>query len=470
MNYRAELAGSWYTGDPDELAREVDGYLAAAQAPADLGDVFGIVTPHAGLVYSGPVAGYAYRTVQGRSYDAIVILGVAHRAAGLAGILDCDAFQTPLGPLRLDREANRRLLEAVDFLKADADMFRRENSVELQLPFVRRLFPTTPAVLISIGQVNERQIAELAAGLDTVFTGRRVLFIASTDLTHFLTRAKAGRLDGETLDYLARNDLAGLRRLPHWSERMCGRGPVSVLFELYRRRGGHDVRRLFYQDSGAISGDTDNVVGYGALALLVDQEKATEASAPNETAEETEAFLNNEQKQMLLRIARETVEHYVTTGKKRNFKIDDEMLLQPGAAFVTLHKRPHDQLRGCIGQVIARDPLWRCVRDMAIAAASEDPRFPAVKPPELPSLRIEISVLTPAEPVHDISEIQVGVHGLIIGRGWARGLLLPQVPTEYGWDRETFLTQTCHKAGLPGNCWRDPDISIEKFTALVFSE
>jgi len=470
MTYHADLAGSWYADDPDALFREIDRYLAAASLPEDLSDVFGIVAPHAGLAFSGPVAGYAYRAVQGRNYELIVVLGVAHRAAGAAGILDVDTYRTPLGSLAIDRATNGRLLEALSFLEADQTMFRRENSIELQMPFLKRLFPTTPVVLLSIGQVGERQIAELAEALDRLLAGRRVLFVASTDLTHFLTRAKAARLDGETLDYLANNDLAGLRRLPHWPERMCGRGPVSVLFELYRRRGGRDVRRLCYQDSGAVSGDTGNVVGYGALALTLPAGAPPTAPSPNEATEAGESFLTIDQKTFLLRVARETIEQLVKTGKKPDFQVEDDKLRQPGAAFVTLHKQPRGQLRGCIGQVVAREPLWLCVRDMAVAAATQDPRFSKVKRHELADLRIEISVLTPAEPVRDVTEIQVGVHGLIVGRGWSRGLLLPQVPTEYGWDRETFLTQTCRKAGLPGDCWRDAGTTIEKFTAVVFSE
>jgi AmmeMemoRadiSam system protein A len=172
----------------------------------------------------------------------------------------------------------------------------------------------------------------------------------------------------------------------------------------------------------------------------------------------------------LLKIARQTLERYYATGKRPDFEVKSPALLRDGAAFVTLQKKPRNDLRGCIGQIVAREPLWQCVRNMAIAAATEDPRFPRVTESELPQLHIEVSVLTPPERVRDVEEIQVGVHGLIIGRGFYRGLLLPQVATEYNWDRNTFLDQTCRKAGLPSGCWREKETTIEKFSAVVFSE
>jgi AmmeMemoRadiSam system protein A len=137
-------------------------------------------------------------------------------------------------------------------------------------------------------------------------------------------------------------------------------------------------------------------------------------------------------------------------------------------AFVTIKKK--GDLRGCIGHIIAVEPLWKTVQLMAIAASTEDPRFNPVTRDELSSLDLEISVLSPIVKVKDLTEIEVGKDGLIISRGYYRGLLLPQVATEYNWDRTTFLEQTCRKAGLPTNAYKDPETVIEKFTAIVFGE
>ena len=147
----------------------------------------------------------------------------------------------------------------------------------------------------------------------------------------------------------------------------------------------------------------------------------------------------------------------------------DEDLRRPAGAFVTLHTKDGD-LRGCIGSIQAIAPLGQAVSSSAINAAFRDPRFHPVSAGELPALHIEISVMSPIETVQSVDEIEVGRDGLIVSRGGRAGLLLPQVATEYGWDRETFLSQTCVKAGLPPDSWRTPGCRIERFSAEVFSE
>ncbi|HEY8132410.1 MAG TPA: AmmeMemoRadiSam system protein A, partial [Thermoanaerobaculia bacterium] len=137
--------------------------------------------------------------------------------------------------------------------------------------------------------------------------------------------------------------------------------------------------------------------------------------------------------------------------------------------FVTLRTKRGD-LRGCIGSIRAVEPLFKAVASSAVSAAFRDPRFFPVRPDEMPQLDLEISVMGPIEPVRDLAEIEVGRDGLIISKGRFAGLLLPQVATEYGWDREAFLDQACIKAGLPAGSWRLEETRIEKFAAEVFGE
>jgi len=181
-------------------------------------------------------------------------------------------------------------------------------------------------------------------------------------------------------------------------------------------------------------------------------------------------MLTSEQRQQLLTLARTTIECALEgcfdAPDAAQF---DEALRRPAGAFVTL--RTHDgDLRGCIGSIAAREPLFRAVFSGAINAAFRDPRFRPVKRDELPRLELEISVMGPIERVKSIDEVEVGRDGLIISRGRLAGLLLPQVATEYGWDCETFLDQTCVKAGLPCGAWRETDTKIERFSAEVFGE
>lgn len=180
-------------------------------------------------------------------------------------------------------------------------------------------------------------------------------------------------------------------------------------------------------------------------------------------------MLDPNQRRQLLQIARESIE---AVFDRRAPEIDlaryDEALRQPSGAFVTLEK--HGELRGCIGSIQAVAPLAQAVATSAINAAFRDPRFDPVDRGELPEIEIEISVMSPIVEVKDIEEIVVGRDGLIISKGGRAGLLLPQVATEYGWDRETFLSQTCQKAGLPADAWRAGGCRIEKFSAEVFGE
>lgn len=183
--------------------------------------------------------------------------------------------------------------------------------------------------------------------------------------------------------------------------------------------------------------------------------------------ESAETDLTAEVKELLLRIARMEIEACLV-GSEAPVPLElPEILKKKRGAFVTLHKKGH--LRGCIGYIEARKPLYETVKEMALAAAFHDPRFSPLRKDEMPDILFEISVLSPLQRVHDINDIEVGRHGLYIVKGRYSGLLLPQVAVEYGWDRLTFLQQTCCKAGLPTQAWKETDTSIFIFSADVFS-
>ena len=179
-------------------------------------------------------------------------------------------------------------------------------------------------------------------------------------------------------------------------------------------------------------------------------------------------MLSEEHRKQLLAIARTSIE-CAFDGCDDEPEVVDDALRRPAGAFVTL-TTPDVDLRGCIGSIEARAPLYLAVHSGALSAAFRDPRFPPVRREELDRLHIEISVMGPIERVDDIDDIVVGRDGLIISRGGYAGLLLPQVATEYGWDRHTFLDHTCVKAGLPKGAWRQDGTKIEKFSAEVFGE
>jgi len=179
-------------------------------------------------------------------------------------------------------------------------------------------------------------------------------------------------------------------------------------------------------------------------------------------------MLNREERTSLMKLARETISSRLKRVEAPPYHPVSEKLTEPAGAFVTLHKK--GALRGCIGYVQAMKPLYESVQEMAVAAAFQDPRFPPLVESEIDDIDIEISVMSPVRQVSSTDKIEVGKHGIIIKRGFHQGLLLPQVATEQGWDRDTFLKHTCFKAGLDGDCWQKPDTEISIFSAEVFSE
>lgn len=180
-----------------------------------------------------------------------------------------------------------------------------------------------------------------------------------------------------------------------------------------------------------------------------------------------EVMLSENQKTRLLEIARKSIDNYLSTGKKLQLSEDDPNLLERCGAFVTLCK--NNQLCGCIGNIIGSQPLYLTIRDMAVEAAANDPRFTPLTKKELADVKIEISVLSPLQKVDNPDLVQMGKHGVLIRRGYNSGVFLPQVASETGWSREEFLSNLCtHKAGLAPLAWKDPSTELYIFTATIF--
>jgi len=240
----------------------------------------------------------------------------------------------------------------------------------------------------------------------------------------------------------------------------CGGAPIVAAMIAAERMGANQAELLKYANSGDTTGDRSRVVGYSAVLLLKSQ---------NQKSTEQAFALNAHDEDELLKLARKSVEQAVRTGKPYEVAASSSSTLnQERGAFVTLTKA--GQLRGCIGYVSASKPLDLTVRDTATLAALRDSRFPPVTASELGLLDYEISVLSPMRRVMDVKQIKVGQDGLLMKNGEYEGLLLPQVPTEQAWDRQKFLEETCIKAGMQPNCWKDENTDIFMFTAVVFND
>jgi MEMO1 family protein len=273
----AAVAGSWYPGTAGALARDVDDYVAAVDALAlPNGRLDAVIAPHAGLMFSGPVGAYAYKAAAaGGPYDAVILAGPSH-FVGFDGVAlyPAGAFETPLGLAAIDDRIGRALMDASPIVHAMPAAHRREHSLEMQLPFVRRLLPDVKIVPLLMGYQTAPTIHALAGALADVARDRRVLLVASTDLSHYFDAATADSLDARVRDAVSAFDPARLLQVfEGYPERergrfvACGGGPMIAVMLAARAGGARHGRVLSYMHSGQISGDNSGVVGYLAAAI-----------------------------------------------------------------------------------------------------------------------------------------------------------------------------------------------------------
>jgi len=446
------LAGPWYQSDPEKLTRHIDYFLQNVKIDAfPAGEIFAIIAPHAGYAYSGQVAAYAYKLVQGKDYESVVILSPSHRY-GFEGcsIYLKGGYETPLGIAAVDEALAEEISKATGFSYI-AKAHKEEHAVEIQVPFVQKTLPQAKIVPIVMGYPRKNTILRLANGLKKVLVDRKALIIASTDLSHFFSKNDANARDKETIGLIKDFKINALiKKCERGENIMCGCGPIIATLLLAQKKATVEI--LQYADSSKVTRDEDSVVGYLAAALV--------ASVPRK-----DFSLSDEEKKELLQLAYSTIELYVRDNKLPNYETKNSNLLENTGAFVTLKK--HGQLRGCIGFIESPLPLYQTVMQAGIHAACRDARFLPVTQDELDDLEVEISVLSPLRKISDPQLVKVGKHGLVIVKDGKQGLLLPQVPVENRWDQQTFLEQACLKAGLPKNAWKaGADIFV--FEAIVF--
>jgi len=265
---RAAVAGTWYPGDPRQLAAEVDRYLAAATRDVR-GDLVALIAPHAGLMYSGPVAAHAYRLLRERTFEVAVLVGPSH-FVGFNGVAiqATGGFETPFGVVDIDDVCAAELMRATPIVREHEAAHAREHSLEMQLPFVKHLAPRTRIVPLVMGYQTAETARSLGDALGDVLSSRDALLVASTDLSHYHDADTAATLDRVVIDCVERFDADGLQRaLNQQPDHACGGGPTVSVMRAAKLLGARDARVLHYADSGDVSGDKSAVVGYMAAAL-----------------------------------------------------------------------------------------------------------------------------------------------------------------------------------------------------------
>jgi len=267
---RAAFAGSWYPRGAAAIVDEVEGYLGAASPGAVSGRLIGLVSPHAGLHYSGPVAAYGYSLLRGREAVSVVLVGPSHRASfeGVA-VHASGAWETPLGTVPIDEALAQALLAADATLFDDPGPHRDEHSLEMQMPFLQQAMPGLRIVPMLMGTQSRQEVEALAAALARVLPGRAVLLVASSDLSHYQPASVASRLDAEVVGDVRRLDADALmQRLETRDNVACGGGPLVAVMKAARALGADRATVLRYADSGDASGDKAQVVGYLSAVFL----------------------------------------------------------------------------------------------------------------------------------------------------------------------------------------------------------
>jgi hypothetical protein len=462
----AAVAGRFYPGNPIELAATVDHYLAEAKPPP--GPVpKAIIAPHAGYIYSGPVAATAYARLKPAkgTITRVVLLGPCHRVPlrGLA-LSSAAAFATPLGHVPIDKAAIQTILD-LPHVKIFDETHADEHSLEVHLPFLQRTLGPFSLVPLVVGDAEADPVAEV---IERLWGGPETLIVVSSDLSHYLPYDRARAIDAKTCRAIETLDTAAIGY-----DQACGRIPVGGLLALAKRRG-LKVSTVDIRNSGDTAGDKSRVVGYGSWLFVEGPDKGTAKRGPMtlhvtfsnkprapeaDFAAQTRALLTRHGP-ALLHLAAASIEHGLAHG--RPLAVDPKEhapeLGKPGACFVTLKK--DGRLRGCIGSSQAHRPLVVDVADNGFRAAFRDPRFKGLTSDERQGLHLSISVLSPAAAMAFkdekdlLTQLRPGVDGLIIADGERRALFLPSV-----WEQikepTTFLAHLKVKAGLAADHWSD---------------
>jgi len=439
------VAGTFYPADKKELKDTIDTFLSKVNRIPREGNIIALISPHAGYRYSGQVAAYGYKHIQDRDIRKIILIGQSHHEGFKgASVYTNGSFKTPLGNVEIDEKSAKKLLNENADVKFYPEAFAKEHSIEVQLPFLQSMLKDFTIIPILIGSPTRQTFEHLISELTEMMDGQ-TLMIASTDLSHYHGYSEAVEMDSKLISAIERLSVMNAGELVQTGKsEMCGSIPVIIAMEVAKRHGANLGVLFNYANSGDVTQEKDKVVGYASMGLI---------RSPYTDVEKKE----------LLSIARNAITEFVTDKKTIEVDMKNPKLRTDGAVFVTIKEK--GSLRGCIGHVQAIMPLYQSVIKNAIAASSSDPRFPPMTKDELQDIEIEISILSLMQKLKDVKNIQIGKHGLVIRKGSQSGLLLPQVPIEQGWDRQTFLKQICAKAGLPEYAWKDAELYT--FTAEI---
>ena len=420
MNREPVVAGQFYPASPSQLKDMIAGFI---DENAVKEDVIGIVSPHAGYVYSGPVAGAVMSRIKIK--DTAIILGPNHTGRGKSlSIMTEGTWSTPLGKVKIDSELAKRIMAKSKYAQEDITAHQFEHSLEVQVPFLQYFKSDIKIVPIVIGSATGSVCKQLGRDIAWVVKdmNKDVVIIASSDMTHYEPQESAQEKDSQAIAaILELSEDKLLARIEELDITMCGYAPTVSLISAAKELGAKEAELVRYQTSGDTTGDYSAVVGYAGI------------------------IIKKAEMHPLVNLARETVEAFVNKGKIIKPQELTADMKEKAGVFVSIHK--HDQLRGCIGtfEPTRKNVAEEIIRN-AISSATRDPRFTPVSPGELDDLDYSVDVLTTPEPIASKDQLDPKRYGVIVESGYRRGLLLPDLK---GVDSADYQIDICRqKAGI----------------------
>jgi len=471
---RSSLAGSWYPADAEVLSKQLEGFFQKADVKAT-NNVIALILPHAGYQWSGQTAAFGLKTTN-KKYKRILVIGPSHRVRmeEMLSVPRVTHYQTPLGEIPLDVEFINKLLEYPVFQNLPY-AHTYEHSVQIELPLLQHRQKDFKLVPIVAGRCSLQTIRKAGRILKSLIDDE-TLVVASSDFVHY-GRAhryvpftenipeQIKKLDMGAYEYIEKLDEEGfLEYKSKTGATICGYIPVAILLSMLDK--GAQAELVKYATSGQLTGDFSNSVSYLSVAFA-----STWKNRPKIVPRHNSVKLTAEDKNQLLMLARKSILHYLE-NRQAPQPTDLDVTISPAmksprAAFVTLKR--DSLLRGCIGDIFPQRPLYRSVIINAINAAVNDSRFLQVTKAECKDITIEISALTPPEPVESYGQIRIGTDGVVLRKNGKSAVYLPQVAREQGWDLNQTLTNLSRKAGLPADAWKK-GTSFLVFQADVFGE
>jgi MEMO1 family protein len=476
----SHLAGTWHSGQQKQLNKDMDNYFNNVKEK-NIDDVIALILPHAGYRYSGQTAAFGVKEIIGKKYSRVILLGPSHSypLKNKIAFPSFNVFRTPMGDVEVDKNFINKLIKVSPYGMINDLAHINEHSLLIQLPMFQKALGDFKLVPIVIGQLDGDAAKKIAEELKGCIDND-TLIVASSDFTHYGARFKYMPFpnDFQVASKLEKLDMGAVKSIEDKNPKdfnnyiaktgvtICGENPISILLNMLPEDSKATL--LHYDTSGKQMNDYDNSVSYVSMAFSGKWNIKTD---PNDKNIENESILSDKDKNGLLSLARKSIEFYLKekkmpTAEMLGVKITPNMEKTMGG-FVSLYE--FGELRGCIGEITPRRPLYQAVMSQAVNAAVNDYRFPPVVETDVPNLKIEISALTPPHKVDSYKDIVIGKDGMTLTKNGRSAVFLPQVAPEQGWDLDKTLSYLSLKAGLPMNAWKEgADFTV--FQAIVFGE